>query len=73
MPVDDTFARLLAAIDPKAFRECFLAWVKAVHRLTEGEVVAIDGKTLRGSYNRDNRYSTIHMVSAYASANQLVL
>ncbi|MCE9688290.1 ISAs1 family transposase, partial [Shewanella sp. AS16] len=73
VPVDDTFARLLAAIDPKAFRECFLAWMKAVHRLTEGEVVAIDGKTLRGSYNRDDRYSTIHMISAYASANQLVL
>ncbi|ABX50244.1 transposase IS4 family protein [Shewanella baltica OS195] len=47
--------------------------MKAVHRLTEGKVVAIDGKTLRGTYNHDDRYSTIHMVSAYASANQLVL
>lgn len=73
VPVDDTFARLIANIDPKEFRECFLAWMKAVHRLTDGEVVAIDGKTLRGSYDRDDRYSTIHMVSAYASANQLVL
>lgn len=73
IPVDDTFARLLAAIKPSEFRECFLAWMQAVHRLTEGEVVAIDGKTLRGSYNRDDRFSTLHMISAYASANQLVL
>jgi predicted transposase YbfD/YdcC len=73
VPADDTFARLIAAIKPEEFRECFLAWIKAIHRLTAGEVVAIDGKTLRGSYGRDDRYSTIHMVSAYASANQLVL
>jgi predicted transposase YbfD/YdcC len=73
VPADDTFARLIAAIKPSEFRECFLAWMKAVHCLTAGEVVAIDGKTLRGSYDRDDRYSTIHMVSAYASANQLVL
>lgn len=73
VPVDDTFARLISNIDPAEFRDCFLGWMKAVHKLTCGEVVAIDGKTLRGSYNRDDRQSTIHMVSAYASANQLVL
>ncbi|MEF1257300.1 ISAs1 family transposase, partial [Vibrio sp. M260112] len=48
-------------------------WMSAVHSLTEGQVVAIDGKTLRGSYNRDDRASTIHMISAYASSNKLVL
>lgn len=73
IPVDDTFARLIAAIKPQAFRECFVAWMRAVHRLTEGEIVAIDGKTLRGSYSPDDRFSTIHKVSAYASANRLVL
>ncbi|UXI04095.1 ISAs1 family transposase [Photobacterium sp. TY1-4] len=73
VPVDDTFARLIASIDPAEFRDCFLAWMKAVHKLTCGEVVAIDGKTLRGSYDRDDKRSAIHMVSAYASANQLVL
>lgn len=73
VPVDDTFARLIATIEPQAFRQCFLDWMKAVHRLTQGEVVAIDGKTLRGSYNRDDRYSTIHMINAYASTNQMVL
>ncbi|CAM2888470.1 Transposase IS4 family protein [Vibrio rarus] len=44
----------------------------AVHTLTDGQVVAIDGKTLRGSYNRDDRSSTIHMISAYSSSNNLV-
>jgi len=73
VPVDDTFARLIANIDPVEFRDSFLGWMNAVHTLTCGEVVAIDGKTLRGSYDRDDRQSTIHMVSAYASANQLVL
>ncbi|XAG09858.1 ISAs1 family transposase (plasmid) [Vibrio metschnikovii] len=73
VPVDDIFARLIAGIDPAEFRDCFLGWMNAVHTLTCGEVVAIDGKTLRGSYDRDDRQSTIHMVSAYASANQLVL
>lgn len=47
--------------------------MKVVHKLTCGEVFAIDGKTLRGSYSREDRYSTIHMVSAYAIVNQLVL
>ena len=73
VPVDDTFARLISNIDPAEFRDCFLTWMKAVHKLTGGEVVAIDGKTLRGSYDRNNRQSTIHMVSAYSCANQLVL
>ena len=73
VPVDDTFARLISNIDPAEFRDCFLGWMKAVHKLTGGEVVAIDGKTLRGSYDRNDRQSTIHMVSAYSSANQLVL
>lgn len=73
VPVDDTFARLIAAIKPEEFQACFLTWMRAVHQLTQGEVVAIDGKTLRGSYNRDDRLSTIHMVSAYASNNQLIL
>jgi hypothetical protein len=53
-------------IDPDSFNACFLAWMKSVHQLTNGEVIAIDGKTLRGSYNRDDQSSTIHMISAYA-------
>ena len=73
VPVDDTFARLISTIAPSAFRACFLCWMRSVHQLTQGEVVAIDGKTLRGAYHREDRYSAIHMISAYACANQLVL
>ena len=47
--------------------------MQAVHRLTQGQLVAIDGKTLRGSYNREDRQSTLHMVSAYACANKVVI
>src|SRR5699024_2260030 len=60
-------------IKPAMFRECFVQWMQSVHQLTDGELVAIDGKTLRGSYNREDRNATIHMVSAYSSANKLVL
>lgn len=61
------------AIKPEQFQQCFLSWMASVHQLTQGELVAIDGKTLRGSYNRDDRNSAIRMVSAYAAANKLVL
>ncbi|PSW23121.1 ISAs1 family transposase [Photobacterium phosphoreum] len=73
IPADDTIARIISTIEPKPFQECFINWMSSVHTLTEGQVVAIDGKTLRGSYNREDRSSTIHMISAYASSNKLVL
>ena len=73
IPADDTIARIISTIEPEQFHECFVSWMSSVHTLTEGQVVAIDGKTLRGSYNRDDRASTIHMISAYASSNKLVL
>ncbi|MGR2884652.1 ISAs1 family transposase [Vibrio vulnificus] len=73
IPVDDTIARIISTIEPESFHECFINWMSSVHTLTQGQVVAIDGKTLRGSYNREDRSSTIHMISAYASSNKLVL
>ncbi|MGR6837616.1 ISAs1 family transposase [Aliivibrio wodanis] len=73
IPVDDTIARIVSNIEPEQFHQCFVSWMSSVHSLTQGQVVAIDGKTLRGSYDRDDRSSTIHMVSAYASSNKLVL
>jgi predicted transposase YbfD/YdcC len=73
IPADDTIARTISAIKPEQFQKCFLDWMASVHQLSQGELVAIDGKTLRGSYNREDRNSTIHMISAYASANKLVL
>jgi predicted transposase YbfD/YdcC len=73
VPVDDTIARTISRIKPEQFRECFIEWMKSINNMTKGELVAIDGKVLRGSYNRDDRQSTIHMVSAYAAANKVVI
>lgn len=73
IPVDDTIARIIGAIDPSQFRHCFINWMTSLHKLTKGDLVAIDGKTLRSSYNRADRRSTLHMVNAYACANKLVI
>jgi predicted transposase YbfD/YdcC len=73
VPVDDTIARTISHIDPEQFNACFVSWMQAVNELSGGELVAIDGKTLRGSYNREDRNSTIHMVNAFASGNRMVL
>ena len=63
----------LLKIYPQQFQECFLSWMKSIHQITEGEVVAIDGKTLRGSYDKSSDQSAIQMVSAWATTNKLVL
>ncbi len=73
IPSHDTFWRVFRALDPLQFEECFLAWVRQVMRLTDGEVIAIDGKTLRHSYDRTSHKAAIHMVSAWATENHLVL
>lgn len=69
----DTFGDVFSRIDPDEFRECFLEWVKAVEELTKGQLVAIDGKTVRRSHDRSAGKNAIHMVSAWSSANGLVL
>lgn len=73
IPSDDTFARVLARLDPGAFEKCLLGWVQAVQRVTDHRLIAIDGKTLRGSYDRRDGKAAIHMVSAWASENKLSL
>ena len=52
IPSHDTFGRVFSLIDPSQFQRCFMNWVSAVSELTRGEVIAIDGKTLRRSYDR---------------------
>lgn len=73
IPSADTFERVFARIDPQEFKACFLEWIRAINQLTKGEVIAVDGKTLRRSYDQSNGKAAIHMVSAWACANGIVL
>jgi predicted transposase YbfD/YdcC len=73
IPSHDTFGRVFARLDPDEFQRFFLKWVGAVHEVTGGQVVAIDGKTLRRSFDRASKKAAIHMVSAWAEGNRLVL
>lgn len=73
IPSHDTFGRVFAMLDAQQFQACFMDWVRAVNEVTAGQVVSIDGKTVRRSHDRFIGKSAIHMVSAWASANRLVL
>lgn len=73
IPSHDTFGDVFARLDPEEFRACFLSWVQAVMTVTQGQVVAFDGKTVRRSHDRRLGKSAIHMVSAWAQTNRLVL
>lgn len=73
VPSHDRFNQVLAAIRPEEFEQCLLNWITALHDITSGQIIAIDGKTLRRSYDRASGKSAIHMVSAWASANHVSL
>jgi predicted transposase YbfD/YdcC len=73
IPSHDTINRIFAKINPKLFQACFLDWIHEIAELCAGTVVAIDGKTLRRSFDKASAKSALHMVSAWATANRLVL
>lgn len=73
VPSHDTFARVFARLNPEEFQQSFLSWIKSISNVTEGEVIAIDGKTLRHSYDNAQAQGAIQMVSAWATTNRLVL
>jgi len=73
IPSHDTFGRVFAALNPQEFESSFMEWVQAINLLTQGQVIAIDGKQLRGSHDRGIGKNAIYMVSAWATENQLVL
>jgi predicted transposase YbfD/YdcC len=73
IPSHDTFGRVFGLIKPEEFQRSFLDWVGTIQKLTEGEVIAIDGKQLHGSQDYRNGQAAIDMVSAWATANELVL
>jgi predicted transposase YbfD/YdcC len=72
IPSHDTFGRVFALIDPSQFENCFLEWVQSISGVIQG-VIAVDGKTLRRSHDQPNGKQAVHMVSAWASENRLVL
>ena len=74
IPSHDTFGRVFARLDPDEFRACFLAWVRAVSGPDPADgIIAVDGKTARRSHARGRGKAALHLVSAWASANGLVL
>ncbi len=73
IPSHDTFGRVFSLISPDEFESCFMQWICLLRLSIPGEVVAIDGKNLRRSHDEKNGKSAIHMVSAWALENNLVL
>ena len=73
VPSPSTFSRVLSALDRKAFRECFMAWVATLRGELKGEVVALDGKAVRGAFERAARTSPLHMMHVWATEQRLLL
>ncbi len=73
IPSHHTISRLFARLSPESLQDSFLSWIQAIAQLTEGEVIAIDGKTLGHSDDREKKKGAIQMVSAWVTQNHLVL
>lgn len=66
-------ARVISQINPKQFQKSFICWIASCHVATAGDVIAIDGKTVRRSFDKNRKQGAIHMVSAFSTANKVVL
>ena len=73
IPSHDTFSRVFALIEPQQFQEGFLSLVNSIVKELKLEVIAIDGKTMKQSYDRNDQQKALHIVSAWSSSHQLVL
>ena len=73
MPSHDVLGKVFAAMGSDIFSRCFIAWVNSIAKLTEGEVIAVDGKTICNSDDKNTGKSALHVVSAFASENRLCL
>ncbi|MEI9892435.1 MAG: ISAs1 family transposase [Chthoniobacter sp.] len=73
IPSHDTFGRVFALLDPEQFAACFSSWTQSLRQSLAQEIVAVDGKTVRRSHDRARGRPAIHLVSAWASENGLVL
>ena len=73
IPSHDTLGRVFRRLDPQQWQAGFLSWIQAVNQVTKGQIVPIDGKMLRRSHDKTLGKKAIHMVSAWASENRMVL
>jgi predicted transposase YbfD/YdcC len=73
IPSHDTFGRVFGLLKADQFQQCFYAWVKAVCQVTGGQVIAVDGKQLRGSMDNYLGKGAIYMVNAWANANHMAI
>ena len=73
IPSHDRFNAIFGTLKPAEFEKCLLSWITALHEITGGQIVAIDGKTLRRSFDAASSKAAIHMVSAWATANHISL
>ncbi len=73
VPSHDRFNAVLARLKPAEFEQCLLNWITSMHEIAPGQVIAIDGKTLRRSFDAASGKAAIHMVSAWATANKISL
>lgn len=73
VPSHDTFGRIFSLINPKTFEKCFIDWISSLSLDLKNEIISIDGKTLRGSANRRRDQKALHLVSAWASNNRIML
>jgi len=73
IPSHDTIGRIFSLLDGEQFIRCFLNWVQTIHQVTAGEIIAVDGKTARASLDRAKGRNPLHVVSAWATANRVVL
>jgi len=73
LPSHDTFSRVFARIEPQQFQKYFLSWVNAIVGELELNVIAIDGKTMKQFYDRNDQQKALHIVTAWSSYHQLIL
>lgn len=73
IPSHDTFGRVFSLLDSDKFEECFLAWIESLSIDLQNEIISIDGKSLRGSHDKRKEVKMLHIVSAWASENRMLL
>src|SRR4028119_1770489 len=73
IPSHDTLGRVFSLLEPEAFARCFTQWVQSVADVTQGQVVAIDGKAVRRSFEKASEKSCGHLVNAWAAEQRMVL